>query len=71
MIIDGPAARVFAALDTDGDGKIVLSDVPAAQREMVSRADTNNDGEITRAEMLQALQALRERMQGDQPVGAQ
>ena len=49
--------KLFATLDKDGDGVISKQDVddaPADRREFLLAADTNGDGQITRAEFLAA-----------------
>ena len=38
-------------LDSDGDGKITLSEVPVLRRKFLQRADTNNDGVLDRNEI--------------------
>ena len=47
----GPGQRpTFEQLDKNGDGKIVASEVPAHGWQRLSRADTNKDNAVTKAE---------------------
>ena len=49
--------RLFRRFDKDGDGKIALKDLPDRLRERLTRADTNNDGFVTRDEIMKAWQS--------------
>jgi Ca2+-binding EF-hand superfamily protein len=46
--------KLFERFDQDGDGKIALKDLPERPRERLSKADTNNDGQVTREELTKA-----------------
>lgn len=43
--------RMLDRLDPDGDGKVVLNDVPERMRERLTKLDKDGDGVLTRAEM--------------------
>jgi Ca2+-binding EF-hand superfamily protein len=43
--------QVFQRLDTDEDGKVMLTEIPEDRRERFSAADSNEDGELTQAEL--------------------
>jgi Ca2+-binding EF-hand superfamily protein len=49
--------KLFQRFDKDGDGKIALKDLPGRLRERLGSADTNNDGQLTRDEIVKAWQA--------------
>jgi Ca2+-binding EF-hand superfamily protein len=52
--------KFFAAMDKDGDGKVLLSDLsglPEGLREHLAKADTNQDGALTRDELKAAHEA--------------
>jgi Ca2+-binding EF-hand superfamily protein len=54
----GKARPTFEQLDKNSDGKIVASEVPAWGWQRLSRADTNKDNAVTKAEF-DALRASR------------
>lgn len=54
--------RLFAHFDRDHDGKIAVKDLPDRLKEKLSKADANNDGQLTRPELEQAFQKRREEM---------
>jgi Ca2+-binding EF-hand superfamily protein len=63
----GPGAkerldRLFQRFDKDGDGKIALKDLPDRLRERLTRADSNNDGQVTRDEITKAWQTAAAEM---------
>lgn len=41
----------WSKLDKDGDGKVAISDIDEKHRAVVARADADNDGFITKAEL--------------------
>lgn len=49
----GRMARAFSRMDSDGDGKVLLSDLPMGQGggEMFTRADTDSDGALSKPEV--------------------
>ena len=49
--------KLFERFDKDHDGKIALKDLPDRLRERLARADTNNDGQLTRDELTKMWQA--------------
>ncbi len=49
--------RLFQRFDKDGDGKIALKDLPDRLRERLAPADTNNDGFLTRDEIIKNWQS--------------
>jgi HlyD family secretion protein len=58
---DFDPARIFAALDTDGDGVLSaqeLQNVPADRRGRILAADADGDGTVTREEFMRAMSAL-------------
>jgi hypothetical protein len=54
--------KLFQRFDKDGDGKIALKDLPERLREHLARADTNNDGQVTRDELTKAWQTAAAEM---------
>ena len=54
--------RLFQRFDKDGDGKIALKDLPDRLRERLTRADSNNDGQVTRDEITKAWQTAAAEM---------
>ncbi len=54
--------RLFQRFDKDGDGKIALKDLPDRLRERLTRADSNNDGQLTRDEIVKAWQTAAAEM---------
>jgi Ca2+-binding EF-hand superfamily protein len=54
--------RLFQRFDKDGDGKIALKDLPDRLRERLTRADSNNDGQVTRDEIAKAWQTAAAEM---------
>lgn len=54
--------RLFEHFDKDHDGRIAVKDLPDRLREKLSKADANNDGQLTRPELEQAFQQRREEM---------
>ncbi|MFO1023318.1 MAG: EF-hand domain-containing protein [Planctomycetales bacterium] len=66
-------AEMFKRIDKDGDGKIVLSDVPEPGRKIAERIykalNKSPDEPLTEEEFLQAAQKMRERMEEGAPVG--
>ncbi len=59
---------IFGRLDRNQDGKVVADEVPDGARERFDRfaviADKNNDGAVTREEMHQAIERVREQFAG-------
>jgi hypothetical protein len=51
--------KMFAKMDRDGDGKILLADLPERLREHLAKADADKDGALTREELKAAHEALR------------
>ena len=54
--------KLFERFDKDHDGKIALKDLPDRLRERLARADSNNDGQLTRDEISKAWQAAAAEM---------
>jgi len=50
--------QVFAALDTDRDGKATAAEVQAHDLARFDQWDTNHDGQLSRDEMIAGRQAL-------------
>lgn len=48
-------ARLFARLDADGDGRIVLDEVPRRQQELFKKLDRNEDAELDMKELSRIL----------------
>jgi len=46
-----PSQSEFAAMDTNGDGKVSRDEHAAAARKMFATMDANGDGKVTAAEM--------------------
>ncbi|MBV8687457.1 MAG: EF-hand domain-containing protein [Alphaproteobacteria bacterium] len=57
----GFRARIFAALDGDGDGRVSLREAQSRALRLFERADANRDGTVTPDERRAARQALRRR----------
>ena len=55
--------RLFSRYDQDGDGRILLTELPEEKREHLSEADLDGDGALTREEMKQAHQRRRQEFQ--------
>ena len=55
--------RGFAAMDSDGDGRVTLADAQRAALERFDRVDSNRDGTISAEERQAAREAWRERRQ--------
>ncbi len=51
VMIASEVESIFADLDEDGDGAILLADCPPDVREEYSSCDANNDGNIVRSEL--------------------
>ena len=51
--------KMFAKMDKDGDGKILLADLPERMREHLAKADADNDGALTREELKAAHEARK------------
>jgi peroxiredoxin len=52
MVNEAARLRKFEALDTDGDGRLSKSDVPAALYPIFDALDSNGDGVVTREEVV-------------------
>ncbi len=55
------AAERWAAMDTDGDGRLSLAEFTAARVQHFDRVDTNSDGVVTVDEADAAREAMKER----------
>jgi Ca2+-binding EF-hand superfamily protein len=53
----GDPDKFFQMLDKDGDGKVLLTDIPEPMRDHLAKADTNQDGALTRDELKAAHEA--------------
>jgi Ca2+-binding EF-hand superfamily protein len=53
------AEKMFARMDKDGDGKVLLTDLPERLREHLAKADADKDGALTRDELKAAHQARK------------
>ena len=51
--------KLFAKMDKDGDGKILLADLPERLREHLAKADADKDGALTREELKAAHEARK------------
>lgn len=63
----GRMAKAFARMDADGDGKVVLADLPAGNERggrMFARVDTDGDGALSRAEVETAMAKWAEHRKG-------
>ena len=49
---------IFTRLDKNSDGIIAADEIPADQADRIKRSDTNGDGQIQKAEMLQAMKKM-------------
>lgn len=49
--------KLFARMDKDGDGKILLADLPERLRDRLAKADADHDGALTREELKAAHEA--------------
>lgn len=58
--------RGFAAMDSDGDGRVALAEAQRAALERFDRVDSNRDGTISAEERQAAREAWRERRQRSQ-----
>jgi Ca2+-binding EF-hand superfamily protein len=60
--------RTLDEFDTDKDGSLSATEIeamPEYRRDSTKRADTDNNGTVTRSELVKATQAfLRQRQQG-------
>jgi Ca2+-binding EF-hand superfamily protein len=48
------AERIFGRFDADGDGKVLLSELPPPVAERLKSADKDNDGSVTKEELASA-----------------
>lgn len=55
------AAERWAAIDTDGDGRLSLAEFTAARIQHFDRLDANNDGIVTVADVEAAREKMKER----------
>jgi hypothetical protein len=53
------ANRIFERMDSNGDGKIDASEMPADRREDLMRHDANGDGAIDRQELMTGMERMR------------
>ena len=58
------AQKRFAALDTDGDGKVSVAEVTAARTARLEAMDADGDGVISREEMRQGRRGIRGKHRG-------
>ena len=49
---------IFSRMDTNKDGMLSKDEIPAERAERFSKSDGNGDGNIDKAEMLQAMRAM-------------
>lgn len=57
-------------MDTNGDGKVTLTEFKAARVAMMMRADGDRDGKLTKAELEAGMAAMRQRAgEGAAPKG--
>jgi Ca2+-binding EF-hand superfamily protein len=52
MVNEAARLRKFEALDSDGDGRLGKSDVPAALHPIFDALDSDGDGVVTREEVV-------------------
>ena len=65
-----PMMDRFKQMDSNGDGKISLSDeVPEQAKQFIERMDTNSDGFIDNDEIKQAAERMRQMMNSDRSEG--
>lgn len=50
--------KIFAALDTNGDGKATIAEIEAHATERFNQWDTNHDGTLTPEEIMAGQQAM-------------
>ena len=55
---EGTASRLFGRLDSNSDGTIEASELPATLRQRLLRLDVNSDGKISAVEFRRGLRAL-------------
>ncbi|MEM6415742.1 MAG: hypothetical protein AAF720_13920 [Pseudomonadota bacterium] len=58
----GPGSRGFDELDTDGDGRVAVSDFSDRAAERAKKADVDGDGFVTREELEAMKQKRRDEM---------
>ncbi len=55
----GAPDPMIQRLDSDGDGKVTMDELPAGLKDRMKTADTNGDGELSAAELKAAFAKLR------------